>query len=176
MKTIILAFIISLSVSYAWTAEIFDDQMTNIAEKYLLIQEKLASDKTDLVKNLALEINSMAAELAQIEIPAEHKEHYQNLADKLQSAAQNLSNSKNIKKMREAFAELSKPMAMWAGMYQPEGINVVFCSMAPGSWLQRGEDIQNPYFGKSMLRCGEIISRGKTPAAPIENEHHQMHH
>jgi Cu(I)/Ag(I) efflux system membrane fusion protein len=23
-------------------------------------------------------------------------------------------------------------------------------------WLQRGEQINNPYFGASMLRCGEI--------------------
>jgi Cu(I)/Ag(I) efflux system membrane fusion protein len=27
---------------------------------------------------------------------------------------------------------------------------------AGAEWLQRGEQIDNPYFGASMLRCGEI--------------------
>jgi hypothetical protein len=49
-------------------------------------------------------------------------------------------------------------MAMWATMSRPEGISVVYCSMAPGSWLQRGTTIANPYYGAGMLRCGEIVA------------------
>jgi len=29
--------------------------------------------------------------------------------------------------------------------------------MAKGSWLQSGKEIKNPYYGKSMLACGEIV-------------------
>jgi membrane fusion protein, copper/silver efflux system len=29
--------------------------------------------------------------------------------------------------------------------------------MTVGTWLQSGETIRNPYFGESMLRCGEIF-------------------
>ncbi|MCC5785818.1 MAG: efflux RND transporter periplasmic adaptor subunit [Phycisphaerales bacterium] len=39
--------------------------------------------------------------------------------------------------------------------------HVAHCPMAfddkGADWLQRGEQINNPYFGESMLRCGEII-------------------
>lgn len=36
------------------------------------------------------------------------------------------------------------------------GLHVVFCSMAPGRWLQRGVLIKNPYYGKDMLTCGAV--------------------
>ncbi len=29
-----------------------------------------------------------------------------------------------------------------------------YCPMYPGAWLQRGEDIVNPYYGSKMLHCG----------------------
>jgi hypothetical protein len=51
-------------------------------------------------------------------------------------------------------------MAMWATMVKPIGINVAYCSMTPGSWLQTGDEIRNPYYGASMLKCGEIVSVG----------------
>ncbi|MBX3358895.1 MAG: efflux RND transporter periplasmic adaptor subunit [Phycisphaeraceae bacterium] len=34
---------------------------------------------------------------------------------------------------------------------------VVHCPMAPGSWLQRTEDIANPYYASEMKRCGEVV-------------------
>jgi hypothetical protein len=36
---------------------------------------------------------------------------------------------------------------------------VVHCPMAfedGADWLQRGAEIENPYFGEKMFRCGEI--------------------
>ncbi len=33
---------------------------------------------------------------------------------------------------------------------------VMYCSMYPGSWIQSEEEISNPYYGSSMLRCGEV--------------------
>ena len=42
-------------------------------------------------------------------------------------------------------------------MAKPKGVYVVFCSMAKGSWLQTGKEIRNPYDGKKMLTCGEIV-------------------
>ena len=45
-----------------------------------------------------------------------------------------------------------------ATMSKVADVNVVFCSMAKGSWLQKEKVIANPYYGSKMLRCGEIIS------------------
>ena len=38
--------------------------------------------------------------------------------------------------------------------------HVAYCPMAfddkGAEWLQRGTEVNNPYFGASMLRCGEL--------------------
>lgn len=45
-------------------------------------------------------------------------------------------------------------------------LQVVWCSMAPGRWLQRAGEVANPYYGQEMLRCGDI--QGAPTAAPAQ--------
>lgn len=45
-------------------------------------------------------------------------------------------------------------------------LQVVWCSMAPGRWLQRSGEVANPYYGEEMLRCGDI--QGAPTAAPAQ--------
>jgi hypothetical protein len=40
-----------------------------------------------------------------------------------------------------------------------KGTIVAFCSMTKKSWLQPKGEIGNPYYGKSMPRCGEVVSK-----------------
>lgn len=51
-----------------------------------------------------------------------------------------------------------------------EALHIAHCPMAFGNkgadWLQRGEQINNPYFGASMLRCGDINESFE----PLESE------
>ena len=77
---------------------------------------------------------------------------------KIKAAAVKLSGAKAIDKQRAAFKELSRPLAMWVTMSKPAGLNVVYCSMAKGSWLQSEKTIANPYYGAKMLRCGEVVA------------------
>ncbi|MCF7792860.1 MAG: DUF3347 domain-containing protein [Candidatus Cloacimonetes bacterium] len=157
--------------------EMFDSKMNEIAEKYLYIQEMLSLDRTDEITQKAAEIADLAKDLDVSNVPEEHKMHFANLPEKIGINAQKISKAETIDGMRAAFKELSKPMAMWASMMQPMGMNVAFCSMAPGSWLQRGDEIMNPYYGDKMLHCGEIVSEGKEMESESENKmHHGMEH
>lgn len=161
MKRLIVLFISALMlISMLSAEEMFDSKMKEIAGKYLQIQEMLAADKTDDVTGNAAEIAELAKGLDVSKVAEEHKMHFANLPENIGVNAKKLSKAKGIKAMRAAFTELSKPMAMWTSMMMPMGINVAYCSMAPGSWLQRGEEIMNPYYGASMLHCGEIVSKG----------------
>ena len=106
--------------------------------------------------------------------PMQHPsgEHYKGVTGKLGVAAAGVGKARTIEQAREAMKELSKPMAMWASMSKPAGIDVVFCSMAKGSWLQRDDKIRNPYYGAKMLKCGEIVS-GKHKG---QSGGHMKHH
>jgi Cu(I)/Ag(I) efflux system membrane fusion protein len=32
----------------------------------------------------------------------------------------------------------------------------LYCAMAKANWLQTDKTVKNPYYGESMLKCGEI--------------------
>lgn len=136
----------------------FDQQMQPVLEAYLKIPAALAADRTDGVAAAAKLVQQGAAKLDPAAVSGEHAGHYKDIPKKLQETAAKLSAAPDIAAMREALKELSKPMAMWATMSKPEGISVMYCSMAPGSWLQRGTTVANPYYGAKMLRCGEIVA------------------
>lgn len=136
----------------------FDKAMEPVVTQYLPIVQALAADKTDGVTAAARAIEALAARLDAGTVSGRHASHYAALPAKLAAAAKELAGAKDIAAMRKALQSLSKPLAMWATMSKPAGLNVAFCSMYPGSWLQPGAVIANPYYGATMLRCGEIIS------------------
>lgn len=135
----------------------FDQGMQPILEQYLKIHKALSEDSTKGVQTAAKSIAQATAKLDAKSVTGEHASHYKNLPAKIKKAAVALSKASDIKKARETFKELSRPMAMWGTMSKPQGIDVVFCSMAKGSWLQKEGKVLNPYYGKSMLHCGEVV-------------------
>ena len=37
-----------------------------------------------------------------------------------------------------------------------DAVKVAYCPMVQKYWLQQGDKIQNPYYGKKMSECGRI--------------------
>ena len=73
--------------------------------------------------------------------------------------AELVGKARDLKTAREVFKRLSNSLIESLDKQnKPAGQYLkAFCSMAGASWLQVGQTIQNPYFGKSMLRCGSIV-------------------
>jgi len=160
LTTLLIAAAVMLTALPTATADTkaFDATMQPVLEQYLIIQEALSGDTTKGVADAAKMIIPVTAKIDPGTVTGKHAQHYKDIPKKLKAAATNMAKQKTLKDMRKVFKELSKPMAMWATMSKPKGINVVFCSMYKGSWLQKGKLVANPYYGKDMLRCGEIVS------------------
>ncbi len=139
-------------------AEKFDEKMQPVLTEYLKIADRLASDKTDGVVDAAKKLNDFAANLSPSLVTGEQASRYKNIPGNISDSAKKMAQAKNITAMRSTLVDLSKPIVRWASMSKPSGINVVYCSMTPGAWLQKGARIRNPYYGSKMLTCGEIIS------------------
>ncbi len=135
----------------------FDAQMQPLAAQYISIQEALAADHNKGVQEAAKAIAAGAKKLDPKTVTGEHATHYAGLPEKIAAAGEALAKETDIKAQREALKKLSQPFAMWATMSKPKGIDVVFCSMAKGSWLQKAGEIRNPYYGASMLKCGSVV-------------------
>lgn len=81
------------------------------------------------------------------------------LAPKIAEAATRLAAAKNLEAARDAFYELSKSMVRWREAAGSKANVVAYCSMSKRSWLQPKGEIGNPYYGKSMATCGEVVSK-----------------
>jgi Protein of unknown function (DUF3347) len=118
----------------------------SIVDPYLKIQEALADDKTDGVKANAGQIATAAAGLG---APAV----------KIDTAAVQLASATELDDARTKFATLSEAVDDYmTGLHlkAPEGVRVVVCPMVQKPWLQKGDSIENPYYGKEMLTCGSF--------------------
>jgi hypothetical protein len=72
--------------------------------------------------------------------------------------AEALAVAKDLAAARKAFQPLSESLIRYAkGGNIPAGtLYEVYCPMAKASWLQADRAVRNPYFGQSMLDCGQI--------------------
>ena len=78
--------------------------------------------------------------------------------EQIAEAALLLGSANDLAAAREIFYDISKPLVRLNELLAGERMKVVYCSMAKKSWLQRHEKIANPYHGKMMSGCGEIVS------------------
>lgn len=98
---------------------------------------------------------------------AETSKHAQALAplagtvggDSAKKAAEQLARSKTLEDARTHFGDLS---AALVPKFQAEGIPgalAYMCPMKQKPWMQQGDTMSNPYFGKAMSNCGSRLDR-----------------
>ena len=69
-----------------------------------------------------------------------------------------ISETKDINKQREHFANLSNNMATLAKAVKltSDPIYKQYCPMKKTNWLSNEKAIKNPYYGNAMLTCGNV--------------------
>lgn len=93
---------------------------------------------------------------------AMHAEMLAPLAEKIggaraKASAAQLVKAKTLEDARKHFGELS---AILVPKFQAEkipGTQAYMCAMKQKPWMQRGEKVENPYFGKAMPTCGSPL-------------------
>jgi protein SCO1/2 len=77
----------------------------------------------------------------------------------IDAAAQEFQKAVDLKAARTAFARLGDAIMAYAkatGAGIGDDVKVAYCPMVQKYWLQRGETIQNPYYGTKMSDCGRL--------------------
>jgi RND family efflux transporter MFP subunit len=92
------------------------------------------------------------------------------IAVRLAAAAEALR-GQALDRQRELFKALSDEVIALAQRHPPSAavagpLFIMHCPMAPGSWIQKSETVNNPYYATSMKRCGEVRRTITTGAAP----------
>ena len=73
--------------------------------------------------------------------------------------ATSISETKDVKKQRDQFANLSTNMTALAKAVKlsPQPIYQVYCPMKKANWLSNEQAIKNPYYGSALLTCGKVV-------------------
>ena len=103
----------------------------------------------------ALAADNLTEALPHAKMLAEKAEAAGGMAAK--KAAEALASAANIEEARKQFGELS---TILVPMFQAEaipGTTAYMCPMKQKPWVQRGDKMANPYYGKAMLTCGTVL-------------------
>lgn len=140
----------------------FQDQLKAVFDNYMVIEKALVNDNAETPKTAATVLLKSIKNVDMTLVKEEPAHSRWMLLDKeLQESALAISKTSDIKEQRDHFIHLS---AHLINAVKTFGINqkvyVDFCPMVNNDvgafWLSTEEEILNPYFGASMLRCGEI--------------------
>jgi hypothetical protein len=118
----------------------------SIIDPYLQIHDALAIDSMDGVKQHAGEIATAATALG---APAM----------KIDTSAVQLAAAADLENARDRFGALSDAIDTYATglkLKMPDGVRTAYCPMVQRPWLQKGDAIANPYYGKGMPTCGDF--------------------
>ena len=80
-------------------------------------------------------------------------------AVKIDTAAVQLASATELDDARTRFGALSDAVVAYMDnqhLKAPDGVRKAYCPMAQKPWLQRGDTLENPYYGQSMPTCGEF--------------------
>jgi hypothetical protein len=64
---------------------------------------------------------------------------------------------KSIDELRISFKKLSELYLAEGSKKEMKDLQKASCPMAEAKWVQKKGNLRNPYYGKSMLECGEKI-------------------
>lgn len=125
-----------------------NDQLNAIYQQYLLLSDALINSDLATAKE-----TSMALELGAKALKG---------GEKLAGLASKITAASDIEVQRTLFANLSNEMIanIKAIGLQSGEVYVEYCPMAlndkGASWLSNKKEIRNPYYGESMMDCGEV--------------------
>jgi hypothetical protein len=121
------------------------DPLLTMLDPYFRIQSSLSDDKTEGVAAEAKAIANSAKAMGEPGVP-------------IAKAPDALAHATDLGAARTAFSQLSDAVIALSESTKAEageGVHAMYCPMANKQWLQKGAKVSNPYYGKSMLTCGE---------------------
>jgi len=122
-------------------------QLSAIVDAYVRIQQALHADTTERIREHAGVIEAEVRNLGSI-------------GERMRTSAAALMSANDLQAARAAFGPLGDAIMTYvkaSGSSYGDGVTVAFCPMLQKYWLQRGDTVQNPFYGKAMSDCGRIV-------------------
>jgi Cu(I)/Ag(I) efflux system membrane fusion protein len=139
----------------------FRNQLTEVANKYFSIKNALVESNPLSAATAAKEIMKALQAVDMKILDKDSHDAWMVLLKPMEQGAAGISTKTDVEEQRKHFERLSDHLieAVQRFGVNSDKVYRAYCPMAfddkGAYWLSEFEDIKNPYFGASMLRCGE---------------------
>lgn len=129
---------------------------------YFEFKDALTKDDFNTAKKALLEFEKSFGKINMSIFKGESHKVWMNYQTELKKQTLHATHIKSIKELRISFEPISNVMIAMTKAFNPlNGSSYVqFCPMANSdkgaNWLSKENKVVNPYFGASMLKCGEV--------------------
>ena len=134
---------------------------------YLKWKDALAKDDFAEAQKMAANMKSALEKINMSLFKGNAHNAWMDYHGKLTKSLEHVQHFSDIEQLRKAFQTVSATMIEMTNTFSPlsETIYVLHCPMADSNigadWLSTEREIRNPYFGSSMLTCGEVTKEIK---------------
>jgi Cu(I)/Ag(I) efflux system membrane fusion protein len=148
-----------------------------LIEAYFGLHQRISADDLEGTKQAFQAVMRQVA-ATRIAAPADAAKRWKQLRETMRRAAEEGQQANGPDEARVSFEAISSAAIELLRRYgnPTDGpVRLAFCPMANDNqgaeWLQTAEQIENPYFGSQMYRCGEVRGtadpKGRLPAPQL---------
>ena len=142
----------------------FKHHMNTLIGDYMAIKDALVTDNLEKAKSSLGNFKNTLQIMDQVRFEANKtRSVWEEMQDQLLIAVDKLLQGKDMAMLRKEFNKFSNTMRGGIEYFGADRtIFNQYCPMANkndgGYWLSYDKEIRNPYFGNSMLNCGEVVT------------------
>lgn len=143
----------------ATTIEVNDsNQLQAVYDAYFTVKDALIKSDAKLTSAKAKELLTAISAVKMDKLKSNEHMAWMKVMKKISTDAKSISTTTDLKKQRESFKSLSK--STYELIKVSKSAQVVYkqyCPMADADWLSKEKAVKNPYYGSSMLTCGNVV-------------------
>ncbi|MCB0493861.1 MAG: efflux RND transporter periplasmic adaptor subunit [Cyclobacteriaceae bacterium] len=145
----------------------FKNQLRELLNPYLAMKDALVKTNAAEASKISNAFINKLSEVDRKLVKGEAHDSWMKLLQNMKIAATLIQSTENIENQRKSFSDLSNSYYAAIDEFAITGLHAYYqyCPMANENkgayWISQVKEIQNPYFGSKMMRCGETKSELK---------------
>lgn len=143
-------------------SEPMQTQIEQLVDQYMKLKDALVASDAQAAQAAANEVVTVAKAMPVATLTTDEKAYAEEKTQEVISSATSIASANDLAAQRENLELLSESVFSLAKAFNAAEGNLYYqhCPMAMnnkgGYWLSSNEEIRNPYFGESMLKCGSV--------------------
>lgn len=134
------------------------NQLQTVYDAYFTVKDALIKSDAKLTSAKAQDLLTAITAVKMDKLKTDEHTAWMKVVKKLTADAKSISSTTDLKKQRETFKSLSKnTYTLIKVSKSTEAVYKQYCPMADADWLSKEKAVKNPYYGSSMLTCGNVV-------------------